>query len=144
MVQIPPLGIFETVTDAPLPYFIALTAPALNGQSSQILNEIADVPNSTFFTVNNANVTSRILQSTTPQEILQYSEYTFIPGHILYSIDLGNGSSWETALGKNLTITTYGGDIWVNDAKIIRKDILISNGVMHVIDQVRVCTRRLD
>jgi uncharacterized surface protein with fasciclin (FAS1) repeats len=40
-----------------------------------------------------------------------------------------------TVEGQSLNITTYGG-VKVNDAKVIKTDIVASNGVIHVIDTV--------
>jgi uncharacterized surface protein with fasciclin (FAS1) repeats len=41
----------------------------------------------------------------------------------------------KTLEGSNLTISTDNG-VMVNDAKVIKTDIMASNGVIHVIDTV--------
>ena len=38
--------------------------------------------------------------------------------------------------GQALTITTEAGTVMVDNAKVIKTDILCSNGVIHVIDSV--------
>jgi uncharacterized surface protein with fasciclin (FAS1) repeats len=38
--------------------------------------------------------------------------------------------------GSNLTISTTGGVVMVDKAKVIKTDIAASNGVIHVIDSV--------
>lgn len=63
-------------------------------------------------------------------------KYAVVQDQVLYSPFLANGSSLKTVLGKNLTITVFNGETYVNDAKIIWKDILVANGVVHAIDKV--------
>jgi uncharacterized surface protein with fasciclin (FAS1) repeats len=38
--------------------------------------------------------------------------------------------------GQDVTITTEAGTVMVDDAKVVKTDILCSNGVIHVIDSV--------
>lgn len=38
--------------------------------------------------------------------------------------------------GMNLTITINNGSVFVNSAKVVTPDVLVSNGVVHVIDNV--------
>lgn len=54
---------------------------------------------------------------------------------VFYSLGLTDGRSLATALGPNITITVQDGDTYINDAKIIATDFLLSTGVMHVIDR---------
>ena len=45
-------------------------------------------------------------------------------------------SSATTANGKDLSIKTDGGTVMIDNAKVVKTDILCSNGVTHVIDTV--------
>lgn len=45
-------------------------------------------------------------------------------------------SSAKTLNGENLAISTHGGTVMVNNAKVVKADIRASNGVIHVIDTV--------
>ena len=45
-------------------------------------------------------------------------------------------SSATTGNGQDVTISTSGGTVKVNDAQVIKTDIVASNGVIHVIDTV--------
>lgn len=47
-----------------------------------------------------------------------------------------NGKEIPLANGKKAKVTVKNGEIFINDAKIIIKDIEASNGVIHVIDAV--------
>lgn len=55
----------------------------------------------------------------------------------LMSRDLKNGTMLETLEGQNLTIgVTPDGNITVNGAKVLKSDIIASNGVQYIIDTV--------
>ena len=63
---------------------------------------------------------------------------------LLYHVVAGNVtaaqamkmSSAKTVNGQELTITTSGSTVMINDAKVVKADIQASNGVIHVIDTV--------
>jgi uncharacterized surface protein with fasciclin (FAS1) repeats len=53
------------------------------------------------------------------------------------SSDLKEGESMvKTLQGGELKITKKGGEVWVNEAKVIIADVISKNGVTHVIDAV--------
>lgn len=56
-------------------------------------------------------------------------------GPIGYSSTLKNGQTLTTTTGQKLTITISGGNVFVNDAKVLLPDTLVANGVVHVIDR---------
>jgi len=45
-------------------------------------------------------------------------------------------SSAKTVGGQNVTIAVNNGTVMVNDAKVVKADVMASNGVIHVIDTV--------
>lgn len=45
-------------------------------------------------------------------------------------------NSAGTVEGSNITLMTTGGKVMVNDATVIKADVMTSNGVIHVIDKV--------
>ncbi len=47
-----------------------------------------------------------------------------------------NGKSVKTVEGSNAKISVTGGNVQINDAKVIKTDIGCTNGVIHVIDTV--------
>lgn len=61
--------------------------------------------------------------------------YHVINGTVAYSSMLSN-TSIPTMSGGNVTVTIANGTVFVNSARVINADILISGGVMHVIDSV--------
>lgn len=53
-----------------------------------------------------------------------------------YSSNLVNGTTLRTRQGASLTITVASNSLFVNSARVVQQDILLSNGVMHVIDNL--------
>ncbi len=47
-------------------------------------------------------------------------------------------SSAKTLSGQELKLTVVGGTVMVNDARVVKADIVASNGVIHVIDTVLI------
>ena len=60
--------------------------------------------------------------------------YHVVPGKVM-STDLSNNMMAATVNGADVTIMTEDG-VTVNDASVVSADIVASNGVIHVIDQV--------
>ena len=56
-------------------------------------------------------------------------------GEVAYSSLLTDGKTSQTVIGSDVTITVRNGSIYVNAAKIVDPDYLLSNGVMHVLDR---------
>lgn len=70
-----------------------------------------------------------------PQQLSSILEYHVLNGTIAYASSLGNGTV-KTLAGPSLNITVVDGAVFVNAARVINSDILVANGVMHVIDSV--------
>lgn len=60
--------------------------------------------------------------------------YHVVPGTVMAK-DVKAGAA-PTANGKSLNITTAGGNVMVDQSKVVKTDIVASNGVIHVIDTV--------
>jgi len=69
------------------------------------------------------------------EKLTQILTYHVVPGKVLASEVVGLPSA-KTVQGGELTITTEGDTVMVNNAKVIKTDIEASNGVIHVIDTV--------
>merc|ERR1711862_85396 len=51
------------------------------------------------------------------------------------STDLSDGQSITTVEGKDVSVS-IGDSVKINDAKVVKADVLASNGVVHVVDAV--------
>ncbi len=69
------------------------------------------------------------------QDIFDLEAYHFVKGEVKYSTDLTNGLKMRTVLGKDVTVTRLNGSIYVNAAKVIDPDYMITTGVLHLIDK---------
>lgn len=61
--------------------------------------------------------------------------YHVVPGKVTASEVVGLSSA-DTVNGKKLSIKVEDGTVNVNDAKVIKTDVMASNGVIHVVDSV--------
>jgi uncharacterized surface protein with fasciclin (FAS1) repeats len=66
------------------------------------------------------------------QDILTYH---VVPGKVMSS-DVVKMKTAKTANGQDIDITAKNGSVMVDNAKVVKTDILCSNGVIHVIDAV--------
>lgn len=128
-----------------IPQNISATAVALNLTSAvgavQTLNltETLDyTPDLTVFLPNNAAF-GRIggnLANLTTDNLTSILSYHVIQG-LYYSTNITNGSSVQTiGQSNNVTLRIEGNSTYVNGAKIIQPNVLVANGVVHVIDAV--------
>lgn len=62
-------------------------------------------------------------------------KYHVVPGRVLAS-EFGSKAQPKTLLGKSLTVVANDKGVAINDATVIKADILCRNGVVHVIDRV--------
>jgi uncharacterized surface protein with fasciclin (FAS1) repeats len=80
-----------------------------------------------------------LLQPENKEKLRSILLYHVVPGKYLSSDvrKLKSGTQVETLLkGKKVTITKKRKDIFVDGAKVIKADVMASNGVIHVIDKV--------
>ncbi len=68
-------------------------------------------------------------------ELGRIMKYHVVNGTVAYSSNLPNGTVLKSAQGGSLTITIGGNSLFVNSAKIVQQDLLLSNGVLHIIDK---------
>lgn len=69
------------------------------------------------------------------QKLTAILTYHVVAGRVL-AADVTKMSSARTVNGQAVTITVKDGAVMVDNARVIRTDILASNGVIHVIDAV--------
>jgi uncharacterized surface protein with fasciclin (FAS1) repeats len=76
-----------------------------------------------------------LLKPENKEKLVAILTYHVVPGRDLAS-QVTKMSSAKTVNGQSLAISVNGGTVMVDNAKVIKTDILCSNGVIHVIDSV--------
>ena len=61
--------------------------------------------------------------------------YHVVPGLVVYSTDVEDGATDETVQGGELRFSVRDGGVFVNDAQVVKANVLTKNGVVHVIDR---------
>ncbi|KAK6435576.1 hypothetical protein LTR95_008242 [Oleoguttula sp. CCFEE 5521] len=119
--------------------FVGAMYTTPNTTLASLLNTTTDV---TIFAPNNVameSVTPTItdLSNATLQDLLAYHVVLSQSGSgSLFSTSFGNDTTITTLQGASLTLTFSSNSWFVNSARIINQDLLLSNGVMHVLDNV--------
>lgn len=62
-------------------------------------------------------------------------QYHVVPGRVTARQVMGM-SSGTSVSGKSFTVMTMGDRVMINDAHVIKADVMASNGIVHVIDTV--------
>ncbi|KAK6435196.1 hypothetical protein LTR95_008616 [Oleoguttula sp. CCFEE 5521] len=130
LLTIPP-GVGDVLTSANLTALLGAV------EATNLTSALSTTPDITIFAPINAafqNISSA-LANLTVEQAASILEYHVINGTVAYSSTLTNGSVPALA-GGNLTITVTDGEVFVNRARVINADILLANGVLHVIDSV--------
>ncbi|KAK5113388.1 hypothetical protein LTR62_003488 [Meristemomyces frigidus] len=127
-----PLSISETLITG---NFTALAGAATKAGLVPTLEDLSDV---TIFCPNNdafQKIASGIANITN-DHLIDISEYHVVQGSVGYSTLLSN-SSLATLKGEDVKITIDNdGAVLVKAARVINAEILVANGVIHVIDEV--------
>ena len=76
-----------------------------------------------------------LLQPDNKQQLASILTYHVVAGNLLAQ-DVVKLSHAQTVNGQNLMIVSHGGEVRVDNAKVIKTDIKCRNGVIHVIDAV--------
>jgi uncharacterized surface protein with fasciclin (FAS1) repeats len=127
------------ITNANLQYFIAiLNADGYLSSSATYVNQVLDLHDVTYFIPNSAAAlagATQLAQNSSAADLEAVFEYHIVPGSVNYSPMLKNGMSLKTQQGTNIQITIQDGDMYVNAAKVIASDLMVANGVVHVLDK---------
>ncbi|EME80775.1 uncharacterized protein MYCFIDRAFT_57949 [Pseudocercospora fijiensis CIRAD86] len=128
-----PLNVSATGTN------LGLTAAVAALNSTGLTNTADTTPDLTIFIPNNAAfaaIESTIAKATTDQ-VAGILAYHASAGKVLFSPDLSNATVPSLAPGLNLTVTVLpDGTVLVDNAKVVVPNVILENGVAHVIDSV--------
>ena len=128
------LSIPGTVTDTLISGGLTAAAGALRRADIETpLNLASDV--TVFAPTNDAfNAIGSTVNGMTLEQLTNVLNYHVIPGKVLYSQLMATPGSAATQEGGNLNFRTDGGQLFVNGAKVIAADVLVGNGVVHIVD----------
>jgi uncharacterized surface protein with fasciclin (FAS1) repeats len=82
-----------------------------------------------------AGTVESLLKPENKDKLTAILTYHVVSGRVM-AADVGKLQEAKTVNGKMLTVSTKGGGVMINDAKVTATDIAASNGVIHVIDSV--------
>ncbi|KAK7612849.1 FAS1 domain-containing protein [Phyllosticta paracitricarpa] len=82
------------------------------------------------------NAIAGTIAGLTPDDLRTILTYHIVPDTVAYSQTLSDGLTLSTVQGASVTIKVSGGTITINDAKVVTADVLLKNGVAHVIEKV--------
>jgi len=125
----------QSPSDTALAAGLTAIVGALNATNlTSTVDELEDV---TIFAPSNAAFASiaSALANLTTEQAASILQYHVVQGTVGYSSMLSN-TTLATVGGGEVTITVMNGTVYVNSAKVITADVLVANGVVHVIDGV--------
>lgn len=129
-----PTTLAVTAASTHLSYLAAGMIPGSFLQPTNFSVDISTRPNTTIFGPNSVSAVLDIPLNASQSFYSNLFEYHCI-SKLVYSSELVNGTVLPTFNGKNITIRVDGeGGLWANNARVIGKDYLLSNGVLHVLD----------
>ncbi|MCJ1246977.1 hypothetical protein MMC30_004188 [Trapelia coarctata] len=137
------LHVIDTVLTVPLNISATAEAAGLSAAagaliSTNLVNALDSAMDITAFVPNNAafQAIGSAVGSLTIEQLSSILEYHVVNGTVAYSTSLSNNTMIKTMQGNNVTITITNGTVYVNSAKVVIPDVLVANGVVHVIDAV--------
>ncbi len=83
-----------------------------------------------------AGTVESLLKPENKDKLVSILTYHVLPGKVLSKDIKGKTVTPATVQGSNLTVVGSKRGVMVNNAKVIKADIIASNGVIHVIDTV--------
>ncbi|KAF7513646.1 hypothetical protein GJ744_007697 [Endocarpon pusillum] len=127
-----------------VPANVSTTAVAANLTSlvgavttAQLAEAVDTTPDITIFAPNNEAFQSigSALGNIPAEDLASVLTYHVINGTVGYSSTLSN-RTLQTLNGADVTISVIDGAVFVNSARVVIPDVLVANGVVHVIDNV--------
>ncbi|GAM90074.1 hypothetical protein ANO11243_081140 [Dothideomycetidae sp. 11243] len=103
-----------------------------------LVSAVEGLSNITVFAPSNAafNAIGSVVANVSNTTLTSVLEYHVINSSVIFSTDLTDGAKVPTLNGDEVTIHKSGANFFVNDALIVTPNVLVANGVVHVIDQV--------
>ena len=78
---------------------------------------------------------ANLLKPENREDLVKVLTYHVVPGKVM-AADVVNVSNAKTVEGSEITVTVKDGKVMIDNANVIKTDIVCDNGVIHVIDAV--------
>ena len=102
-------------------------------------HEVDHTPGITCFAPTNEALSSiHFIENLTPAQRTHLLSNHILLNATAYSPALLDGMSFNTAAGYTITIVRKGDELFINEARVLKSDVITKNGVCHVIDKVRI------
>ncbi|KAI8656982.1 hypothetical protein NCS56_01303800 [Fusarium sp. Ph1] len=127
------LSIPKNLTDTAIAANLSAVVGAFT--EADLGEDVIEEKNITVFAPNNAAFADigSVVGNLSSDDLESILKYHVVNGTVGYSSTLRNGTL-RTSEGEDITIAIHDGDVFVNEAKVVIPDVLIANGVLHVID----------
>jgi uncharacterized surface protein with fasciclin (FAS1) repeats len=124
------------ISDSKTAVAAGLTSLAGALTSAKLVDTVDNLKDVTIFAPSNDafGAIGSALPGLTTDQLTSILTYHVVQGTVGYSSLLSN-TTLKTVNGGTVTITVEGGNVFVNSARVIIPDVLVSNGVVHVIDK---------
>ncbi|KAL8313308.1 hypothetical protein RB593_007472 [Gaeumannomyces tritici] len=111
-----------------------------NLTTANLVTPLSDARELTLFAPNDEAfaAVADVAASLTIEHLAGVLGYHVVNGSAVYSSAVANGTMAKTAQGSDVTLTVRDGSVFVNQAKVVKADVLVKNGVVHVIDGVLI------
>jgi uncharacterized surface protein with fasciclin (FAS1) repeats len=118
---------------------LAANLTSLRGavNATNLVETVNTTPDVTIFAPSNEafQAIGSALQNLSTSDLASILAYHVVNGTVGYSPTLSNGTTLTTVNGANLTVTISNGTVFVNSARVVTPNVLVANGVVHVIDK---------
>jgi uncharacterized surface protein with fasciclin (FAS1) repeats len=107
--------------------------------ATDLMSELAQITDVTIFAPHNAafQQLAGAFENLSKDKLKSILKYHIVPGNLTHVWELKNDTSLTTAENRGkVHITRHTNFIYVNSAEIIQTDILLTNGLVHMIDNV--------
>ncbi|KAL8887832.1 MAG: hypothetical protein Q9192_006268 [Flavoplaca navasiana] len=127
-----PRNVSSTATSAGLSAIVGALSQA------ELVDTVQSLSDVTIFAPNNSafNAIGSAISNLTMEQLTSILTYHVVNGTVAYSSMLENDMTVPSLAGGELRISVEGTDIFVNSAKVLIPNVLVANGVIHVIDNV--------
>lgn len=103
---------------------------------SNLTRLLDNTPSITAFVPSNAAFVAAGNYTQTSARLASQLSNHIVTNQVLYLPRLVHGACYRTKAGNDITVTVKSGRYFINDAEIVQPDLILENGVAHIINKV--------